>query len=215
MSNVANFWKSQWDEVTDTTELNSINELSTDMSWPPEWWTEGWDKWDRLNDKEKEIILWDPQWYKVFDVEKNADIAMQQTVSEYGFQGKGDKSDAFRHAIWQALNVQSVGENFTRKWSDAHEYSTPPNEVRTDLYMDVHNNDVGIEIGKNNSSATLAQLVTIIKDQIALGKLIIIINDTLKKSDGASITKSEIRRYNTSYAIAKSIVKNGNPNSKY
>jgi len=61
MSNVANFWKSQWDEVTDTTELNSINELSTDMSWPPEWWTEGWDKWDRLNDKEKEIILWDPQ----------------------------------------------------------------------------------------------------------------------------------------------------------
>ena len=121
---------------------------------PPEWWTNGVAKWNRLNNAEKNIIRWDVRFYKANDIEKNADAASAMTEATFGKQGKGDESDAFRHAFWQATNTQDVGESFTRKWSDAHEYGTPTNEVKTDLYMDIHNNDVGIEIGKANPKAT-------------------------------------------------------------
>ena len=47
-----------------------------------------------------------------------------------------------------------MGEDFTRKMSDAHEYSTPANEVDLDLIMDIHNNDVGIQAGRENPNAT-------------------------------------------------------------
>jgi hypothetical protein len=174
--------------------------------WPPKWL----EKWNRLNDREKNIIKWDVQFYKVIDINSNADLATTMTISIYGMNGKGDKSDAFRHALWQALNVQDVGKSFTQKWSDAHEYSTPAGEVRTDLYMDIHNNDVGIEIGKNNPDATPEELSEIILNRIDKGDLLIINNNNkLIKSDGSIIKNNdEIRRRETSKNIANEILKN-------
>ncbi len=178
---------------------------------PPKWWTNGVDKWNRLNNKEKDIIRWDVRFYKANSIEKNADAAFKMTEATYGRQGKGDESDAFRHAFWQAINTQSVGESFTRKWADAHEYGTPTNEVRTDLYMDIHNNDIGIEIGKANPKATPEELRDIIVDRISKGDLIIINNDNkLIKSDGSVLKPSEIRKYDTSKKIAAENLKNPN-----
>ena len=107
------------------------------------------------------------------------------------------------------MNTQDVGESFTEKWSDAHEYSTPSNEVTTDLYMDIHNNNVGIEVGKNNPDATPDELKTIILDKIKKGDLLIInSNNKLIKSDGGIIrNNSEIRRYDTSKKIGTEILK--------
>jgi RHS repeat-associated protein len=179
--------------------------------WPPKWWTSGVEKWNRLNNKEKDIIRWDVRFYKANSVEKNADAAFSMTEATFGKQGKGDASDAFRHAFWQATNTQSVGEDFTRKWSDAHEYGTPPDEVRTDLYMDIHNNDVGIEIGKANPQATPEELRDIILDRISKGDLIIINSDNkLIKSDGSGLKTSEIRKRDTAKEIGTEIIKNPN-----
>jgi len=176
---------------------------------PPEWWTNGVAKWNRLNNKEKNIIRWDVRFYKANDIEKNADAAFAMTEATFGKQGKGDESDAFRHAFWQATNTQDVGESFTRKWSDAHEYGTPANEVKTDLYMDIHNNDVGIEIGKANPKATPEQLKDIILNRISKGDLLIInSNDKLIKSDGNGLKPTEIRKYDTAKKIATEILKN-------
>ncbi|QTY26821.1 hypothetical protein [Flavobacterium sp. CS20] len=164
-----------------------------------------------MNNKEKNIIRWDPQFYKAFDIEKNANSAFAMTEATFGKQGKGDESDAFRHAFWQATNTQDVGEGFTRKWSDAHEYGTPTNEVKTDLYMDIHNNDVGIEIGKANPKATPEELRDIILDRISKGDLLIInSNNKLIKSDGSGLKSSEIRQYDTAKKIATEILKNPN-----
>jgi RHS repeat-associated protein len=176
---------------------------------PPEWWTNGVAKWNRLNNAEKNIIRWDVRFYKANDIEKNADAAFAMTEATFGKQGKGDESDAFRHAFWQATNTQDVGESFTRKWSDAHEYGTPTNEIKTDLYMDIHNNDVGIEIGKANPKATPEQLRDIILDRISKGDLLIInSNDKLIKSDGNGLKTSEIRQYDKAHKIATEILKN-------
>lgn len=192
---------------------NPIKLIDPDGKWPgpPAWWTNGVEKWNKLNNKEKNIIRWDVQFYKANDIEKNADAALAMTKATFGRQGKGDESDAFRHAFWQAINTQDVGESFTRKWSDAHEYGTPTDEVRTDLYMDIHNNDVGIEIGKANPNATPEELRDIILDRISKGDLLIINSDNkLIKSDGSGLKTSEIRRYDKAYKIATEILKNPN-----
>ncbi len=176
---------------------------------PPAWWTNGVAKWNRLNNAEKNIIKWDVRFYKVNDIEKNADAAFAMTEATFGKQGKGDESDAFRHAFWQATNTQDVGESFTRKWSDAHEYGTPTNEVRTDLYMDIHNNDVGIEIGKANPKATHEELRDKILDRISKGDLLIInSNNKLIKSDGSGLKTSEIRQRDKAHTIVTEVLKN-------
>ncbi len=174
-------------------------------------------KWNDLNYKEKDILLYDMGFYKVSDIEDNAAVATAMTISVYGDNGKGDESDAFRHAYWQALNTQDVGVSFTQKWSDAHEYSTPVNELGTDIYMDIHNNNVGVEIGPNNPKATPDQLKKIVLEEIKKGKMIIInSNGKLIKSDGTTIKKSEIRRADTAGKIGVEVKKNANgQNTKY
>jgi hypothetical protein len=165
-------------------------------------------EWNKLNRQEKNIIRWDPQFYKAKTIEKNAGKATEMTKATFGHQGKGDESDAFRHAFWMALNTQEAGERFSQKWGDAHEYSTPVDEIRTDLYMDIHNNDVGIEIGKNNPNATPEELRDITLDRMSKGDLLIINkNNKLIKSDGSLIKEGDIRRRDVSKEIAKKIIK--------
>ena len=176
-----------------------------------------------LNAQEKNIIKYDIRFYTAKSVNSNAKIASAMAKKAYAGEGrkggKGGKVDAYRHVMWQALNVQKIGEKMTRKWSTAHEYSTPRNELSTDLYMDIHNNDVGIEIGKENPNATPEQLGTIIQSKIESGEMLII--DTtddgkrvLKKSNGQTIKQSEIRDYETAKKISTKI-KNNNSESPY
>jgi RHS repeat-associated protein len=166
-----------------------------------------YNKWKSLSSKEKDILLWDSQFYLAKDIYKNSESAGKMTAATFGYNGKGDESDAFRHAFWMATNAQSVGEEFAQKWGDAHEYGTPVNEVRTDLYMDMHNNDVGIEIGKNNPDASPEELKALIINAIKTGDLLIINEEgKLVKSDGSTIKKGEIRREDASKKIAKEII---------
>ena len=74
--------------------------------------------------------------------------------------------------------------------------------------MDIHNNDVGIEIGKNNPNATPDELKKIITDRIDKGDFLIInSNNKLIKSDGSNVKNSEIRRYDTAKKIGGEILK--------
>ena len=176
-----------------------------------------------LNPQEKHILLYDVRFLTAISVNKNAEVAASMAKQAYSGEGsKGGKTDAYRHAMWQALNVQSIGEKMTRKWSDAHEYSTPLDELNTDLIMDIHNNDVGIEIGKQNPNATPEQLGEIIKQRIDNGDMIVIEkdkkgNDVLKKSNGEAIEQSEIRNQKTIRKISNNL-RNGiqvSPDSDY
>ena len=106
---------------------------------PPTWWTNGVAKRNRLNNKEKDIIRFDVRFYKANDIRKNAEAAFAMTEATFGKQGKRDKSDAFRHAFWQTINVQDVGESFTRKCSDAHEYGTHTDGIATEIIKNPNN----------------------------------------------------------------------------
>ncbi len=84
----------------------------------------------------------------------------------------------------------------------------PIDEISTDLYMDIHNNDVGIEIGRNNPNATPEELRDIILDRMDKGDFLIINeNNKLIKSDGSQIKEGDIRRRDTSREIGKEILK--------
>ena len=167
-----------------------------------------------LNSQEYHVLMYDLRFITGISVNNNAKVATSMARQAYAGEGsKGGKTDAYRHAMWQALNTQSIGEEMTRKWSDAHEYSTPRDELETHLVMDIHNNDIGIEIGKLYPDASPEQLDKIIKQSIDNGNMIIIEKDPkgkeiLKKSNGEDIDKSEIRNQKTINKISSDL-KNG------
>jgi hypothetical protein len=175
---------------------------------PPKWWTSLVKKWNVLNDKEKQVVKMKLGYIGIKAIEKNATKATTMTISIFKRNGKGDKSDAFRHAYLQALNTLDIGEEKTESWSTAHEYSTPKSEVSTDLYMDIHNNAIGIEVAKNNPSATPDEIKQIILDKIANGEMLVInSNGKLTWSDGSLIKDtSKIRGYDKSKKIAIEIL---------
>ena len=177
-----------------------------------------YDKIKSLNPQEKHILKYNIRFATAIKVNSNAELASKMAKHAYSGKGsKGGKTDAYRHAMWQALNVQSIGEKMRRKWSDAHEYSTPPDEINTDLIMDIHNNDVGIEIGEQNPNASPEQLDKIIKQRIDDGDMIILQkdtkgNDVLKKSNGETINQSDIRNKKSIQKISNNL-KNDPSNS--
>ena len=104
----------------------------------------------------------------------NRFTAENKTIEKMGWNGLNDKTDAFRHAFFQAINTMSVGPTLTQLFADAHE-SEVPQALSMEKAMDDFNNSVGITIGQNapfwTSVNTLANMV---KTQLELGQLIYI-----------------------------------------
>ncbi len=98
--------------------------------------------------------------------------AWSTTITYFGSNKANDCSDAFRHAIWNALATQRAGESFTRNFTTAHESEVSTNE-KLAKEMDLFNNHVGRAIGKNypNQNHPI-QLASIVKDEyLSKGKL--------------------------------------------
>jgi hypothetical protein len=101
---------------------------------------------------------------------KNADKATSM-AQKSGLPGAHNgKQDAFRHALWNALNARDIGEGDAKKFANAHE-ATPkqPDEERK---MDLHNNAVGRESGANNPDSSDENMAGLILDALDTGKLI-------------------------------------------
>ena len=64
------------------------------------------------------------------------------------------RADALRHCLWSALLTHQVGERYAKKLTDAHEREgeIAAHRARLDRAMDLHNNAVGIRLGKFHSS---------------------------------------------------------------
>jgi hypothetical protein len=126
-----------------------------------------------LHSGELNILLWDVRFYKLWDIKKNAEIATKVTINEFIHNGWGDISDAFRHAYWNALNAKLAGFSFAEKYGLAHETDPLPGE-KADLYMDIHNNYIGLNIVKENPNIGDKQLSELIKTKIKNGELLIL-----------------------------------------
>jgi len=74
---------------------------------------------------------------------KNREIATNETQARWGFNGRNDKSDAFRHAFYNAINTKYCGKVIVILFSTAHESEVPTN-LNLEASMDTFNNLVGI-----------------------------------------------------------------------
>lgn len=75
---------------------------------------------------------------------KNMGNAESRTIREFGYSGRNDITDAFRHALWNALMVRDIGDAFVIEIANNHEMNeNKPEENRMDLW----NNKLGRDIG--------------------------------------------------------------------
>lgn len=101
------------------------------------------------------------------------------------YQGNGD---AFRHSFWNAalskdlgaIKGRDVGVARAKVWTDAHEqYSSG-----VDKEMDLYNNEVGRTIAYNNYSWSITQYSSYIKNEVANGSMVRIVEDKLVRTNG-------------------------------
>tara|TARA_R110002049_G_scaffold14680_1_gene61604 strand:+ start:204 stop:2111 length:1908 start_codon:yes stop_codon:yes gene_type:complete len=124
---------------------------------------------NELNSQEKEIIKTNP--YKAYKIFKNRAVAVTETENRFGTNGLNDKSDAFRHAFFQAINSRDVGVSFAGDLADAHESETP---LRWNLekLMDLKNNEFGLLKGSENPSANNQTISSLINQAVLDGDLV-------------------------------------------
>lgn len=99
-------------------------------------------------------------------------IATEQTERKFGYNGLGDRSDAFRHGIWNAEMTVLIGKEKAELFATAHEdKDVTGNE--SDGYpktshrdMDLHNNEVGRAIGEQNEKASEDEMADMIFQDI-------------------------------------------------
>ena len=83
-----------------------------------------------------------------------------------------DPGDAFRHAFWSALMTRTYGEDFAREFTSAHETSASvASDAREQSFMDLHNNEVGIQIAVSNPDASKEELDTLVYEALTTGQL--------------------------------------------
>lgn len=94
----------------------------------------------------------------------------------------GGQVDAFRHAFWMATLSQEIGKKSAKKLGKAHEKGNYKQFKKNKLEegsrpdqksseMDSFNNNIGIEIFKNNKKASKNDYITLVITQINRGKL--------------------------------------------
>ena len=139
--------------------------------------------YDRLTSAEKGVIF-RPQAtaeltvvrasYILSTLYKNRELAEASTAEKFGDNFRNDESDAYRHALFNALNTQSLGKELAKELSDAHEAIDDPLEkaaVKGEIEMDKHNNAVGHDIGENNPDASFETTQTKVLGALMSGKL--------------------------------------------
>lgn len=127
-----------------------------------------YDVWGTLSQEEKELIKNFP--FEAYAIFKNRTVAEVATVSKFNRNGLNDKSDAFRHAYFNALNARKVGKFYAKLFSDAHESNTPVAWLK-EKEMDLFNNNVGHSFATGFSNISHADLVNKVYVKVTDGSL--------------------------------------------
>lgn len=128
------------------------------------------DIWNSLTESEKKLVIRYP--FDALKVNQARNIATTQTEKKFASNGLGDRSDAFRHGIWNAEMTVLIGKEKAELFATAHE-DKDIEGIEADGYskaehkeMDLHNNEVGRNIGEANSSASEDEMSDIIYQEI-------------------------------------------------
>ena len=131
------------------------------------------DIWNALTESEKKLCIRYP--FAALKVNTAKNIAISQTEEKFGINGLGDKSDAFRHGLWNAEMTVLIGKDKAELFATAHEDKDVtgnesdgyPKTAHRD--MDLHNNEVGRAIGEQNKDVSEDEMANIIYQDIYSG----------------------------------------------
>lgn len=107
-----------------------------------------YDQFKQLTPLEQQYIRAHPR--HAIAIRNSKEKAFEETKKHFGFNGKNDESDAFRHCFWSALLVRDIGYAGALRFTNAHESS--PLNPKNEKEMDLHNNGVGLSIGRVGGS---------------------------------------------------------------
>lgn len=124
------------------------------------------DIWNVLTDSEKRLCVCYP--FDALKVNTAKNIATSQTELKFGYNGLGDWSDAFRHGMWNAEMTVLIGKEKAELFATAHEDKDVtgnesdgyPKVVHRD--MDLHNNEIGRNIGEKNREVSEDEMADLI-----------------------------------------------------
>ena len=124
------------------------------------------DIWNVLTDSEKRLCVRYP--FDALKVTTAKNIATSQTELKFGYNGLGDWSDAFRHGMWNAEMTVLIGKEKAELFATAHEDKDVtgnesdgyPKVVHRD--MDLHNNEIGRNIGEKNREVSEDEMADLI-----------------------------------------------------
>ena len=110
-----------------------------------------------------------------YKVSKAREIADQYAQERYGDNWKHgyNEANAFRHAMWNAVMTDMIGEEKAKKFADAHEaeYLTDQPEL---CAMDFHNNQLGRQIALDYAGQGYAMYAQKIQEAIEGGQAYVI-----------------------------------------
>lgn len=124
------------------------------------------DIWNALTESEKKLCIRYP--FDALKVNTAKNIATNQTEIKFGRNGLGDKSDAFRHGIWNAEMTILIGKEKAELFATAHEdkdvTGTEPDGFPKTAHrdMDLHNNEIGRNLGEKNKDVSEDEMADII-----------------------------------------------------
>lgn len=128
------------------------------------------DIWNVLTNSEKKLVVRYP--LAALKVNDAKNIATSQTELKFGYNGLGDRSDAFRHGIWNAEMTIMIGAEKAELFATAHE-DKDTSGLESDGHtkeehknMDLNNNSVGRRIGLENSNFTEGKMADYIYEAI-------------------------------------------------
>lgn len=103
-----------------------------------------YDQYQNLTELEQSYLRNNP--HHAWALKSSKEAAYTETKKRFGYNGRNEKSDAFRHCFWSALLARDLGYNNALQFTNAHESSpkNPPKEKS----MDLHNNSIGLTIGR-------------------------------------------------------------------
>lgn len=104
--------------------------------------------YSRLNEEERKYVLMNP--VRSFVIKECQDDAERETERRFGYNGRNDETDAFRHCMWSGLISKRISHSEALKFTTMHEMQDGNDFAEKS--MDLHNNKIGAEIGLNVGS---------------------------------------------------------------
>lgn len=110
-----------------------------------------------------------------------ASTAQAATEGRFAFFGEGrtgdqdNHRDAYRHALWNALITNRIGEEHAATITTLHEQKAPKDPVLDPVReaMDLHNNEVGRAIARANPDAGFERLHELVSQAVRDGKMVV------------------------------------------